>query len=58
MRRTKPYLIYQKTKNLRAIQLLLSHKKPESTVRYMREVKLKPLWYTENHQQLASVNTG
>lgn len=35
MRRTKPYLIYQKTKNLRAIQLLLGHKKLESTVRYL-----------------------
>ncbi|EFE51630.1 MULTISPECIES: site-specific integrase [Providencia] len=35
MRRTKPYLIYQKTKNLRVIQLLLGHKKLESTVRYL-----------------------
>ncbi|MTJ02160.1 MAG: hypothetical protein FH730_06940 [Idiomarina piscisalsi] len=26
MRRTKPYLIYKKTKNLRIIQLLLGHK--------------------------------
>ena len=34
MRRTKPYLIYKKTKNLRVIQLLLGHKKLESTVRY------------------------
>ena len=35
MRRTKAYLIYQKTKNIRAIQLLLGHKKLESTVRYL-----------------------
>lgn len=34
MRRTKPYLIYKKTKNLRVIQILLGHKKLESTVRY------------------------
>jgi integrase len=27
IRRTKPYLIYKKTKNLRVIQLLLGHKK-------------------------------
>lgn len=35
MRRTKPYLIYKKTKNLRIIQLLLGHKKLESTIRYL-----------------------
>ncbi|CNI41922.1 site-specific tyrosine recombinase XerC [Yersinia pekkanenii] len=35
MRRTKPYLRYKKTKNLRVIQLLLGHKKLESTVRYL-----------------------
>ena len=34
MRRTKATLIYQRTKNLRAIQLLLGHSKLESTVRY------------------------
>lgn len=33
IRRTKSYLIYQKTKNLCVIQLLLGHKKLESTVR-------------------------
>jgi integrase len=35
MRRTKPSLIYRRTKNLRAVQLLLSHTKLESTVRYL-----------------------
>lgn len=35
MRRTKVSLIYKQTKNLRAIQLLLGHKKLESTVRYL-----------------------
>lgn len=35
MRRTKPYLIYKKTKNLRVIQLFLGHKKLESTVHYL-----------------------
>ena len=32
---TKPSLIYKKTKNLRAYQLLLGHRKLESTVRYV-----------------------
>ncbi len=35
MRRTKPSLIYKRTKNLRAIQLLLGHTKLESTIRYL-----------------------
>lgn len=35
LRRTKPSLIYHRTKNLRAIQLLLGHTKLESTVRYL-----------------------
>lgn len=31
----EPSHIYKKTKNLRVIQLLLGHKKLESTVRYL-----------------------
>ena len=35
MRRTKATLIYRRTKNLRAVQLLLGHTNLESTVRYL-----------------------
>jgi integrase len=35
LRRTKATLIYRRTKNLRAVQLLLGHRKLESTVRYL-----------------------
>ena len=35
MRRTKATLIYKRTKNLRAVQLLLGHTKLGSTVRYL-----------------------
>ena len=35
MRRTKATLIYKRTKNLRAVQLLLGHTKIESTIRYL-----------------------
>ncbi len=35
LRRTKPALIYRRTKNLRAVQLLLGHQNLESTVRYL-----------------------
>jgi site-specific recombinase XerC len=35
MRRTNAKLIYKRTKNLRAVQLLLGYSKLESTVRYL-----------------------
>jgi integrase len=35
LRRTKVSLLYRKTRNLRACQLLLGHTKLESTVRYL-----------------------
>jgi integrase len=35
LRRTKVALIYKRTGNLRACQLLLGHSKLESTVRYL-----------------------
>lgn len=35
MRRTEPTLIYRRTKNLRAVQLLLGHTRLESTVRFL-----------------------
>ena len=35
IRRTKPTMIYRRTKNLRAVRLLLGHTKLESTVRYL-----------------------
>ena len=35
LRRTKASLIYKRTGNLRAVQLLLGHAKLESTVRYL-----------------------
>ena len=35
LRRTKATLIYRRTRNLRAVQLLLGHTKLESTVRYL-----------------------
>ena len=35
LRRTKATMIYRRTGNLRAVQLLLGHSKLESTVRYL-----------------------
>jgi integrase len=35
IRRTKASLIYRRTKNIRAVQILLGHTKLESTVRYL-----------------------
>ena len=45
LRRTKATLIYKRTGNLRAVQLLLGHTKIESTVRYLGiEVDDAPPW--------------
>jgi site-specific recombinase XerD len=35
VRRSKPTLIYRRTKNLRAVQLLLGHQRIDSTIRYL-----------------------
>ncbi|EDM66018.1 Integrase [Moritella sp. PE36] len=35
MRRTKATLIYARTKNIRAVQLLLGHTKVDNTIRYL-----------------------
>jgi integrase len=35
LRRTKASLIYRRTKNVRAVQILLGHSKLESTIRYL-----------------------
>ena len=35
LRRTKATLIYKRTGNLRAVQLLVGHTKIESTIRYL-----------------------
>jgi integrase len=35
LRRTKASIIYRRTGNLRAVQILLGHTKIESTVRYL-----------------------
>ena len=35
LRRTKPTLLYRRTKNIRAVQILLGHNKLASTVRYL-----------------------
>ncbi|WP_135443310.1 tyrosine-type recombinase/integrase [Vibrio tasmaniensis] len=35
MRRTKATLVYAKTKNIRAVQILLGHTKVDSTIRYL-----------------------
>ena len=47
MRRTKVTLIYKRTKNLRAVQLLLGHSKLESTVRYLGIVVVDALEISE-----------
>ena len=56
MRRTKPTLIYRRTKNLRAVQLLLGHTKLESTVRYLGiEVDDALRWRSRQRSSLAKL---
>jgi hypothetical protein len=61
MRRTKASLIYRRTRNLRAVQLLLGHTKLESTVRYLGievEDALEMAEQTEDCQPSAPVAAG
>ncbi|WP_286890300.1 tyrosine-type recombinase/integrase [Pseudoalteromonas sp. ESRF-bin5] len=48
MRRTKVSILYKRDKNLRAIQLLLGHKKIESAVRYLGIDVQDALEFAEN----------
>jgi integrase len=43
IRRTKATLIYRRTRNIRAVQLLLGHTKLESTVRYLG-IEMETRW--------------
>jgi site-specific recombinase XerD len=56
MRRTKAAFIYKRTKNLRAVELLLGHTKIESTVRYL-EARLMMFLKCPNRQRLEVFNT-
>ena len=47
LRRAKATLIYRRTRNLRAVQLLLGHTKLESTVRYLSTT----LWRSPSRQR-------
>ena len=53
LRRTKATLIYRRTKNLRAVQLLLGHTKLESTVRYLG-IEVEMLWRLRSRPGVAS----
>src|SRR3546814_8124590 len=56
LRRTKATLIYRRTGNLRAVQLLLGHSKIESTVRYLGvEVDDAPARSEEHTSELQSL---
>ncbi len=48
MRRTKATLIYARTKNIRAVQLLLGHAKLDNTIRYLGIVMEDALNISEN----------
>jgi integrase len=50
MRRTKPTLIYRRTKDIRAIQILLGHKRLESTIRYLGVLEEDALTISEQEE--------
>ena len=54
LRRTKASIIYKRTGNLRAVQILLGHTKIESTVRYLGVDVDDALTLAEGHRALAS----
>ena len=58
MRRTKASLIYRRTKNIRAVQLLLGHTKLESTVRYLGIEVEDALEMSEQTEVLCRANLG
>lgn len=58
LRRTKASLIYRRTKNLRAVQLLLGHTKFESTVRYLGIEVNDALEMAEQTEVSVGVNDG
>ncbi len=57
MRRTKATLVYRRTKNLRAVQLLLGHSKLESTVRYLASRSMTP-WRFLSKRRSEAVDGG
>lgn len=57
MRRTKASLIYRRTKNLRAVQLLLGNTKLESTVRYLSRQMLDIMIAVEAKRHLLRHHT-
>lgn len=50
MRRTKPTLIYRRTKDIRAVQILLGHKRLESTIRYLGVLEEDALSISEQEE--------
>jgi integrase len=50
VRRTKPTLIYRRTKDIRAIQILLGHKRLESTIRYLGVLEEDALAISEQEE--------
>jgi integrase len=57
LRRTKATLIYRRTRNLRAVQLLLGHTKLESTVRYLG-IEVDMPWRSPSRRRCRFGKTG